>query len=95
VNDEELRDLQERVSIIQSMTETGGWALFVDAAYAVLEQKASRITQGKCENHEDYRAECAFSDGVKYLIGLPGRLQKSLDLELVEREELAVEEAAV
>jgi hypothetical protein len=92
MDDEELRDLQERVQVIMDMTSSPGWALLMDAARAALIAKQTRILQGKCETHEEYMAECAFGDGVEYLIGLPNRLQRSLDREHALREEEREEE---
>lgn len=93
MTDEELRDLQERVQTISDMTASTGWAMLQDAAKAVLVSKQTRIIQGKCDNYEEYKTDCAFGDGVLYLINLPDRLQMRLDQELELRSE-AAEEAA-
>jgi hypothetical protein len=94
MTDDELRDLQERVSVIVDMTESAGWLLLTDAAHAVLLHKQARIIQGKCATQEDYRADCAFGDGIQYLLGLPLRLQAQLDQELAERQALEAEAEA-
>jgi hypothetical protein len=87
MNDDELRELQDRVDVIVSMAESAGWAYLVDAARATLLTKQMRIVQGKCDSFEEYKTDCAFGDGMEYLLRLPTRLQASLDDELALRAE--------
>jgi hypothetical protein len=47
----------------------------------------TRIVQGKCDSFEQYKTDCAFGDGMEYLLRLPTRLQASLDDELALRAE--------
>ena len=93
MNDEELRDLQERVALIVDMTQSQGWSLFQDAAQHTLEGRQNRVVQGRCDNWEEYKAEVAFTDGMRYVLNLPDTLQARLDQEMQLRREYEEEEA--
>jgi hypothetical protein len=93
MNDDELRDLQERVSVLSAMAEGQGWALLLDAAAASVESRQLHILRGKCESFEEYKSECAFAHGMQYLMGVPGRMQETLEFELgLRRERSAAED---
>jgi len=89
MNDDELRDLQERVAVVTDMTESVGWAMLVDAATAAIASKQLNILRGNCSSYEEYKSECSFSHGMDYLLKLPTRLQETLKRELELRQESA------
>jgi|SRR5215469_443121 len=92
MTEEEFRQLQEHVSVIHDMTQTLGWNLLQDAVVAKMAGRQNRIVQGRCENMEDYKAEVAFTDGMRYVLNLPATLQASLDQELLLRRETEEQE---
>ena|SRR5215831_5762507 len=92
MDDDELREMQERVTLIVDMTQTQGWNLLQDAAVSTLGGRQARIVQGHCESMEDYKAEVAFVDGMRYILNLPHTLQQRLDQEMELRREEEEEE---
>jgi hypothetical protein len=95
VTDDELRVLQEQVTLIQTMSESQGWWLLVQEARGMLVAKQMKIIQGKCKTYEEYKMDCSFGDGIEYLLKLPTYWQNQLDQELSERRDYqeAIEEA--
>jgi hypothetical protein len=87
---DELRDLKERSSLIQELTKHPGWEIYCDRAKATMLQKQRRLVQGLCSSYEDYKQECAFTDGLEFMLRLPERvnaeLQQALDQEQAARE---------
>ena len=92
MNDDELRELQERVDVMTTMTETQGWTMLVDAAIAAIEGRRLHVLRGNCASFEEYKADCSFTQGMDFLLALPQRMQASLDLELGERRDREAEE---
>lgn len=79
---DELRELQERVARVDSMTADSGWPILLDRARLTILAKQTRIVQGKCSDHEDYVKECAFLEGIEFMIKLPERIAMELELHL-------------
>jgi hypothetical protein len=90
---EELRDLQERVALVTDMVGDPGWVMLVDRARHTMGTRQVRIVQGKCQDHEEYARECAFVDGMRYVLELPERLELELAQALALIEEEREEEA--
>ena len=80
MTEEEFRDLQERVHLIEEMAETPGWGMLLDRARATLLARQTRIVQGKCEDYENYIKETSFGDGIEYVMRLPFKVREELEL---------------
>jgi len=92
VNDDELRDLQERCALIAEMAASPGWAMLVDRATASIRVEQQRVLNGKLD-HDTYLKSCAYMDGQFFILQLPGRVAAELANELSLREEMHEEEA--
>ena len=86
MNAEELRELQERVELVEQIADTPGWMMMLDRARATMVSKQSRIVQGQCRDHEDYVKECSFLEGLDFFTKLPARMRLELDMQLAELE---------
>lgn len=82
MDEQELRDLQERVALVKEMAAHPGWRMLQDRALHTLLIKQTYIIQGKCKSYEEYLKEVAFTDGVEYLMKLPDRLDLELEMAL-------------
>jgi len=76
---DELRGMQERAAQVQEMVEGYGWPLLLDRASTTILAKQTRIVQGQCDTHEEYVKECAFLDGVGFMMRLPELIQMELE----------------
>ena len=91
MNDDELRDLQERVSLIAEMAASPGWTMLVDRAHASIRVAQQRVLRGLLE-HDEYLKQCANMEGMFFILDLPAKVQAELDQELGLRAELQEEE---
>ncbi len=91
MNEKELRDLGERVELINAMSAMPGWQMLLDRARVTMLIRQTKIIQGRCKDHEDYIKECSFTDGMEFIMTLPQRTQAELDTALAEAE-MKVEE---
>jgi len=76
---DELRALQERVAQVDQIADMPGWEMLIDRARQTIFAKRQRIVQGKCVDHTDYMRECAYLDGINFVLTLPRRIQLELD----------------
>jgi hypothetical protein len=91
VTDDELRDLKERVQLIEEMVATPGWALLQDFAADTLDKRQQAILHGSPGDYTDYQRQIAFLDGAGFVLSLPHKAREGLEEELGYRAE--VEEA--
>jgi len=89
VTDDELRDLQERVALIEEMAAQHGWTLLVDRAHATLAAYQQRLLGGAIKDYSDYEKTVAFIDGAFFVLHLPSTVRSELDDEMTYREEIA------
>ena|SRR5215831_13584432 len=87
MDDNELRDLQERVQLIEEMAGTNGWLMLADRAHATLAQRQQRLLVGSPKDYTDYVKEVAFIDGAFFVLRLPEQVRAELEAEMVFRQE--------
>lgn len=85
MEDNDFRDLQERVALIESMASTHGWEMLIDRSRATLLNRQTRVVQGRCASYEDYLKECSFMDGIEHVLTLPTRVRLELENAMAER----------
>jgi len=88
MNDEELRDLQERVALIGEMAAHPGWAMLTDRAHHTIALRQQRLLNGKLEDFAEYQKEVAYMDGMFFVLRLPDQVKGELDDEMGYRAEL-------
>lgn len=81
----ELRDLIERHSQIQELTQHPGWSLLGDYMRAQMEAKQRSLLLGNAKTIEDYRAQTGWIKGVSDVLDAPEALAEQVERE--EREE--------
>lgn len=74
----ELRDLQERVSLVNEMAQTPGWQMLLDRARHTMVLMQTRMIQGRYKDWDEYRNDVAYTDGVEFMMTLPKRLNDEL-----------------
>jgi hypothetical protein len=82
MSEDELRDLRERVQLVDQLAENPGWPMLWDRALVTIAAKQTRVVQGKCVDHEDYVRECGFLEGVEFVRKLPERLRLELEMQV-------------
>jgi len=87
MTDEELRDLQERVSVIREMVGRSGWIYAMDRVAHQINIFQNQIILGKAKDHQQYKEWVAYTDGLSFILQLPDKVQSELDRELARREE--------
>ncbi len=91
MDEKDLRDLGERVELINAMVSQPGWQMLLDRARVTMLYRQTKIIQGRCKDYDDYVKECSFTDGMEFIMTLPQRTQSELDTALAEAE-MAIEE---
>lgn len=86
MNDQEYADLAERTQQLHELTETPGWAMFLDRAGAEI-GKHQRIILGGHLTEEEYRRETGWVQGATVILDLPGKAQYELEQAATERQE--------
>jgi hypothetical protein len=86
VEDDELRDLQERVALIEEMSSHPGWTMLTDRAHATLRSTQQSIINGRLDL-DTYRNRCGFIEGAFFILNLPGAVRSELDEEMFSRGE--------
>jgi hypothetical protein len=76
---DELRDLQERVALVDELSQSQGWDMLWDRALVTVRAKQLRLVQGKAGSYEDYLRETSFLEGMDFVRKLPERLRLELE----------------
>jgi hypothetical protein len=84
---DELRQLQERVGLVEALVEEPGWAVLWDRALASMRARQARILGGYCADHEEYAKEIAFLQGIDSVRKLPEQMREELAQTLAEVEQ--------
>jgi len=87
MNDDELRDLQERVQLITELTQQPGWTMFYDRVAADVEISQRRLMNGHLPDYLEYQKEVAKLNGMLLVLNLPAQVQSELDDEMAARAE--------
>jgi hypothetical protein len=88
VNDDDRRDLIERVHQMQEMEKTQGWTLLKDYVNRHFEIRYRELVNGNVTSHEEYKAKCAWLQGAQFVLSATKDLALSLERELIEDEAL-------
>lgn len=88
MNDEEFRGLQERVALIRQMAEMPGWEMAVDRAIVGIEYRQNQLLGGSATSFEQYKELVAWINGVNFFMSIPKAVEKELEVELQNREEI-------
>lgn len=78
--DDELRELIERDSLVQEMTQHPGWELLCDYIRVKLAAEQRSLVLGNMKTFEEYQRRVGFAEGVVYALNAPAALA-----DLVER----------
>ena len=78
--DAEVREMIERSSRIQDMTNHPGWPMFKDYLVALTASHQRRILGGYCGSMEEYRRETGFVDGLQAALNAPKTLAEQVEL---------------
>jgi hypothetical protein len=92
VSADEIRDLQERVALVDTLVEEPGWGVLWDRAFASMQRRHARILGGYCDDHEEYVKEVAWLEGVDYVRKLPGQMKEELAKVLAAQQESQMED---
>ena len=87
MNDDELRNLQERVQIISDLASSVGWAYAMDRVVSQVAIYQNRLILGKAKDYEEYIKWVAYTDGLSFVLDLPKKVQEELERELARRDE--------
>jgi len=80
LEDEYLRELIERASLIEELTHHPGWGLFVEYLRAVSASMEDRLLKSYAKNFDEYRYETGKLAGLQTAIEAPRRLQVAVAL---------------
>lgn len=86
-DDDGLRDLIERVSQIEEMTQMPGWAFYVDLLTHKTVATQRRILNGSCDSFEEYSRETGWIRGVQAAIEAPAVLRAKLEQQQILTDE--------
>lgn len=75
LEDEYLRNLIERASLIDELTHHPGWALFVEYLMALSASMEERMLKSYAKSFDEYRFETGKLAGLQTAIQAPTRLQ--------------------
>jgi hypothetical protein len=93
LEENELRDLQERAHLIREMTRTPAWELLRDYCSTVVDAKTRNLLSGHAATVEEYRADAGFVSGARFVLEAGDRLEQQLQLAMQWEAEYKAAEA--
>lgn len=78
MNDDELRDLQERAHQIRELQAMPQWAMLHDYVSAMVNAKNRSLLNGNAKTIEEYRADAGWINGALFVLNAADRLDEQL-----------------
>lgn len=91
MNDADFRALVEQSHLLDELTKTPGWAVYVDYLQTVVVNPISKsILNGRIESYEDYKEKTGYNRGVARALGVIDEVGKQVLHERERRQEAEV-----
>jgi len=93
MDDNELRELQERAHQIRELAKHPSWALLTDYCSTVINAKNRFLLNGGAKTIEDYRADAGWISGAMFVLNAADHLDQQVATQVSLRAEMAAAEA--
>lgn len=93
MEENELRELQERAHRIRQLTSTPDWELLRDYCSTIINAKNRHLLNGNAKSIEDYRADAGWISGAMFVLNASEHLESQLETQLQLRAEYEAAEA--
>jgi hypothetical protein len=92
MNENELRELQERAHRIRQLQSGPDWELLKDYCSTVINAKNRGLLNGNAKTIEDYRADAGWISGAMFVLNAADHLDQQLETQMEIRQELKLVE---
>lgn len=89
MDENELRELQERVHRIKQLTSSSDWELLRDYCSTMVNAKNRHLLNGNAKTIEEYRADAGWISGAMFVLNAADHLEQKLTMELQTQAEYA------
>lgn len=79
VNDDQLREIQERAHQIRELTRDPKWAILADYVGAMISAKNRSLLNGNAKTIEEYRGEAGWISGAYFVLQAADHLDRQLE----------------
>lgn len=93
MNENELRDLQERTHRIRELQRDPAWELLHDYCSTIINAKNRNLLNGNAKTIEDYRADAGWISGAMFVLKAADHLEQQLETQMQLKAELEAAEA--